>query len=226
MHLVSINIGQSQAMQIGERSVQTGIYKVSVGQAEVGGLGLAGDYIGDKKHHGGSDQAVYIYSADDYAWWSEQLGFELGPGTFGENLTLSTFGAGPVKVGDHFRIGEVTLEATAPRIPCSTLATRMGDPGFVKKFRAARRPGVYVRVLHAGQVKVGDSVERLPTPHDHPTLREIFELWYDKDPDPARVRWLLEAPIALRARKDWEEWLENRQGSKVESYGAKDQATT
>ena len=44
--------------------------------------------IASKKHHGGPDQAVYVYGEHDYAWWSEQLGRPLEPGTFGENLTV------------------------------------------------------------------------------------------------------------------------------------------
>jgi MOSC domain-containing protein YiiM len=50
---------------------------------------------------------------------------------------------------------------TAPRIPCGTLALRMGDPGFVKQFRAAERPGLYCRVVRAGDIQVGKD-EQMP----------------------------------------------------------------
>ncbi len=64
-----------------------------------------------------------------------------GPGTFGDNLTLSDLESAQFNIGDRFHIGSVMLEVTAPRIPCATLAARMGDPHFVKKYRRAERPG-------------------------------------------------------------------------------------
>ncbi|MCX7802971.1 MAG: MOSC domain-containing protein, partial [Meiothermus ruber] len=152
------------------------------------------------EHHGGPDQAVYVYSAQDYDWWMEQLGEALLPGTFGENLTFSSFGAEPVRIGDRFRVGEVLLEITAPRIPCSTLAARMNDLEFVKKFRQAARPGFYARVLEAGRVQQGDPVQKIAAPTAFPTLADVFHLWYDKAPETARLRWILTAPLAERAR--------------------------
>ncbi|WP_018466607.1 MOSC domain-containing protein [Calidithermus timidus] len=218
MRLIAVNLGKEREVQVGERTVRTGIYKTPVtGKVRIGAYGLEADVVADTKHHGGRDQAVYAYSAEDYDWWAEQLGEALEPGTFGENLTLSSFGPEPVRIGDRFRVGEVLLEVSAPRIPCGVFATRMNDhPAiaakirleWVRQFRQARRPGFYARVLVSGQVQAGDPIERLSTPHDYPTLAELFELHYAKKPDPARVRWLLEAPVAERTRRAWERWLE------------------
>jgi MOSC domain-containing protein YiiM len=86
---------------------------------------------------------VYVYGTPDYAWWSETLGRELAPGTFGENLTVSGLESAGLRIGDRLQIGTVGCRVTAPRIPCVTLAVRMEDPAFVKRFRQAERPGVY-----------------------------------------------------------------------------------
>ncbi|AWR86428.1 hypothetical protein Mtai_v1c11860 [Meiothermus taiwanensis WR-220] len=200
MRLISINLGNPQPLQIGNRATTTGIYKNPTEAAQISTLGLVGDHISDQEHHGGPDQAVYVYSAEDYDWWMEQLGEALPPGMFGENLTFSSFGAEPVRIGDRFKVGEVLLEATAPRIPCSTLAARMNDPQFVKKFRQAARPGFYARVLEAGRVQQGDPIQKISAPAAFPTLSEVFHLWYDKAPEAARLRWILTAPLAERAR--------------------------
>ena len=61
---------------------------------------------------------------------------------FGENLTLSSFGSGEVRIGDRFRVGQALLEVTSPRIPCATFATRMGESNWIKRFGEARRPGL------------------------------------------------------------------------------------
>lgn len=208
MHLISINLGKAQPVQIGSRVTTTGIYKNPVDEAPISTLGLLGDHVDDQEHHGGPDQAVYVYSAEDYDWWMEQLGESLQPGTFGENLTFSSFGAEPIRIGDRFQVGQVLLEVSAPRIPCSTLTTRMNDPQFVKKFRQAQRPGFYARVLEAGSVQPNLPIQKLSASAHNVTLVEAFNLWYDKTPDAAKLRRILMAPLAERARAVYAERLQ------------------
>jgi MOSC domain-containing protein YiiM len=207
VRLVSVNAGARETMRIGARSVETGIRKAPVGRGHVGALGLAGDVVADEENHGGTDQAVYLYSADDYAWWAGELGAEPAPGTFGENLTLSSFGPEPVRIGDRFRIAAVLVEVTAPRIPCSVFATRMDEPEWVKRFAAARRPGLYARVLEPGDVAAGDAVGRIDADEEHPTVIDLMDVWYDAEPDPALLERLLRAPLAVRARANVERKL-------------------
>ena len=207
MRLISVNAGRSELMRIGARTVETGIRKAPVERGHVGALGLAGDVVADEENHGGLDQALYLYSSEDYAFWADHLGATPVPGTFGENLTLSTFGPEPVRIGDRFRIGAALVEVTAPRIPCSVFATRMGEPNWVKRFADARRPGVYVRVLEPGQVAAGDPVERLAHGNGHPTVIDLMDAWYDSEPDPELLDRLLASPLAERARANIERKL-------------------
>ena len=100
-----------------------------------------------QKHHGGPDQAVYVYLSEDYDWWSKTLGRPIAPGTFGDNITISGLTSADLAIGDRLIAGDVVIEVTTPRIPCNTLAARMGDPGFVKAYRDAGRPGAYCRVI-------------------------------------------------------------------------------
>ena len=137
--------------------------------------GLANDAILDKANHGGVDQAVYIYTLPDYDWWSAELGRPCDPGLFGENLTVSGLESASVCVGDRYRIGDVLLEVTSPRIPCSTFAARMGDSQFVKRFMAGKRPGIYCRVLETGSVKAGVVIAAEPFNGEQITLLELFE---------------------------------------------------
>ncbi|HUH15655.1 MAG TPA: MOSC domain-containing protein [Gaiellaceae bacterium] len=207
MRLVSVNAGRAEPMKIGARTVTTGIRKGPVERGHVGALGLAGDVVADEENHGGPDQALYLYSAEDYAWWADELGGVPEPGTFGENLTLSGFGPEPVRIGDRFRIGEALVEVTAPRIPCSVFATRMGEADWVKRFAAARRPGLYVRVLEPGEVGAGDPVERLASGNGHPTVVDLMDVWYDAEPEPELLERLLASPLAVRARENVERKL-------------------
>lgn len=205
LHLVSINRSAGHDLSVGGRIIHTGIAKTPVQEAEVGQLGLAGDLVANVKHHGGPDQAVYLYSAADYTWWARQLDRELTPGSFGENLTLSDFGPGPVHIGDRYQVGDVLLEVTAPRIPCSTLAAHMDDPEFIARFRAAERPGFYARVLKPGMACVGDVVH--VSRADGFSLIEAYRLWYTPEPDADLLRQALATPVATRMRARWEKWL-------------------
>ena len=87
-----------------------------------------------------------------------QLGHEIAPGTFGENIVVAGLDNRDVSVGDRVVIGSVVLEATSPRTPCATLAARMKNPAIVKDYLRAGRPGIYCRVIKAGTVRSGDEV--------------------------------------------------------------------
>ncbi len=211
MKIVSINVGLAQEMQIGERRLTTGIYKTPKDSAVLTELGLEGDCIADSKNHGGADQAVYVYTTQDYDWWIDTLGRELEPGTFGENLTISGFESANLHVGDRIFIGDpendpIILEVTAPRIPCHVLAQRMENTAFVKHFAVAERPGAYCRVLETGILKVGQSVSLQPWMNGSVTLMELMR-WHYSKPSERDMKRALSSPIAERWRKAYEEKL-------------------
>jgi MOSC domain-containing protein YiiM len=209
MNLVSINLGHKEKLASSLYTKPTGIQKRSVPSAAISEAGVAGDYVADGRHHGGPDQAVYVYSVDDYAWWAVQLGEALLPGTFGENLTVSGLESAKLRIGGRLRFANLLLEVTAPRIPCNTLAARMDDADFVKRFRAAGRPGAYCRVIEAGIVKVGEAVSLEEANASDLTLLELYNFWYDKVKlSPVQLERVLAAPVAVRVRTAFMERLE------------------
>jgi MOSC domain-containing protein YiiM len=162
MEVVSVNVGRLRPLVVSGREVQTGIFKEPVeGRVAVGAMGLDGDVQADRRVHGGEDQAVYAYAVEDVEWWESELGRELGPGFFGENLTLRGVDVNALRPGDRITAGGVTMEATKQRQPCQKMATKAGDPKFVKRFAKAGRPGMYLRVVEPGEVAAGDPVSRL-----------------------------------------------------------------
>jgi MOSC domain-containing protein YiiM len=209
MRLISINIGHEQILQNKERTKKTGIFKTPVDHpVKVTRLGLEKDAIVSKKHHGGPDQAVYVYGEADYEWWSRELSRTLEPGTFGENLTINKLESAKFNIGDMLHIGEVTLQITAPRIPCSTFATRMGDPHWVKIFRQAERPGLYCRVLKEGFLEPEIPVRFEAYQGETLSIVEMFRDFYVRKKSRKMLLRQLRAPIAIRARQDLEEELQ------------------
>jgi MOSC domain-containing protein YiiM len=207
MRVMSINVGREEVIDHGDRRFTTGIRKRPVeGPVFIGADAVAGDTISDKQHHGGADQVAYAYSMDDYEWWSTQLGRELVPGTFGDNLTIEGLPS-DMNVGDRLLVGEVLLEATAPRIPCGTLAAQMQDSGFGMAFRKAERPGIYLRVLNEGEVTAGYAVTYIENPAPVVSILDLYRLAYDPRPNPAAMERYLEAPLAERMRVSIEQKL-------------------
>lgn len=216
MKLISINMGEARTLRRKDHIETTGIFKIPTNEpAKIGKLGMEGDVIISKKHHGGPDQAIYVYGMADYDWWSHELGKELQPGTFGDNLTISELESAPLNIGDYLHIGEVILQVTAPRIPCSTFAARMEDPQWVKKFRKAERPGLYCRVLQEGLVKIGDEVTIEKYTGETLSVQRMFREYYDRNKSEETLRLHLRAPIAIRAREDLEEELQHLLAAKT-----------
>ena len=208
--LSSVNIATGPTeLRSGGRTIRSGIGKQPVaGPVEVCPLGLAGDLIASKKHHGGPDQAVYVYGESDYAWWEEHLGRSLEPATFGENLTVTGLESGGARVGDRMHVGGgVVLEVTCGRIPCNTLRARMGIRGFTRTFREAGRPGLYCRVLATGPVQAGDDVRYERTAEPTIGVLEFIDLFYEQAPTSAQLERALAAPICLRGRREHERQL-------------------
>jgi MOSC domain-containing protein YiiM len=211
MQLHAINVGLPAIVDLGAGPESTAIFKASVdGPVRIDTEGLDGDGVGDTRHHGGPDQAAYLYFGADYAHWEDLLGRPLEPGVFGDNLTIAgstglstSMSSQDLWVGDRLAIGPVTLEVTAPRIPCGTFARRMElPPGFIDRFRGELRPGVYTRVIEPGLLTVGDPVHVIEGSRAL-SIVELVELW-GTSPDVETIERVLAAPVAERDRVNYE----------------------
>lgn len=172
--IISVNLGKGVARPYASGPV-TAIDKRPVESIEVrdpgpkrGGLGsgVLGDDIGDRRHHGGVNQAVYAYAREDLDWWAAQLGRVLADGVFGENVTTLGVDCTHARIGELWRIGDVTLQVQGPRIPCATFAGHMGERAWVKRFTAEGRTGAYLSVVSPGVVKPDDRVTVERPGHD------------------------------------------------------------
>jgi len=163
-----------------ESSTPSGLTSIDkrqvAGPVPVGALGLRGDSQQDVRHHGGDEYAVYVYADEDARWWADELGRDVPPGLFGENLRTTGLDVSGAVIGQRVRIGDggLVLEVTAPRNPCGTFARRMGEPQWVRRFAAHRAPGAYLRVLAEGPVAVHDAVRVLSTPAHGVTVADLM----------------------------------------------------
>ena len=157
------------------KPVRTGIDKRQVtGRVAVLPLGLDGDVQVNRRHHGGEGQALYAYGQEDADFWAAELGRDLPPGRFGENLRTRGIDLTGALLGERWRVGTTLLEVTAPRTPCANFARFWGMPDLVKRFAAHGATGAYLRVLETGDVAAGDAVDVVFRPGHGITVERAF----------------------------------------------------
>ncbi|CAI6085135.1 MOSC domain-containing protein [Cohnella sp. JJ-181] len=157
--LLSVNVGAAREGRFKGKPAKSGIYKErSAAAVTVHAGGLAGDEQADTVNHGGPDKAVCAYPYRHYAFWEEKLGKTLEFGAFGENFTIDEVAESEVCIGDVFKIGEVALQISQPRIPCWKLAMKWGADELPAMVRDTGKSGFYFRVLSPGVVQPGELV--------------------------------------------------------------------
>jgi len=203
----SVNVGVPRTVEINGHRIVTAIWKDPVhGRVPLRGVNLRGDDQADRTVHGGPDKAVYAYAAEDTEWWEGEVGAPLGPGAFGENLTVRGLPVSGAVIGERWAVGSTLLEVAQPRLPCFKLGVRMNDPRFLRRFADAGRPGAYLRVIEEGDIGAGDAIDIVSVP-EHGVTSALVSRAILREPDllPA-ARQAPELAAELR------EWLGGRGG--------------
>ncbi|MEW9899940.1 MOSC domain-containing protein [Chitinivorax sp. PXF-14] len=164
----------------------TGMYKAPVaGVVELDTEGFVGDQQADRRVHGGPEKAVHLYPARHYeklaAQFPEAAG-ELCAGALGENLSTPELDERDVRIGDVWRLGTARLQVCQPRNPCWKIDERFGCDGMAAHIAEERLTGWYFRVLEAGQVSPGDTLDLIEPAPDAPTLYDAMLLWQQHRP--------------------------------------------
>jgi MOSC domain-containing protein YiiM len=159
------------------------------GRVWLGETGLEGDQQAEIKVHGGPEKALHHYPFDHYASWRRE--WQSGasglarldqPGAFGENVSTSGLTEADVCVGDVYRIGGAIVQVSQPRQPCWKLNLRFARADMSRAVQNSRRTGWYYRVLEAGDIGAGDTIERLARPHARWSVERLLRVLYvDRD---------------------------------------------
>jgi MOSC domain-containing protein YiiM len=212
MKLDSVQVGQTRtygtpgALNPLERPWTSAIRKEPVdGPVWAGREGLSGDQQYDRAGHGGPDRALLMYSSDHYPRWRQEWGRkDVGPGGFGENLTVSGLNEDSACIGDVYQIGEVRVEVSSPRSPCSNLSRRHGISDLVKTIVQNHRSGWYLRVLQEGWLEAGVLIRLADRPFPQWTVRRVAQVKRLRADLPEDARLLAACP-ALQA--EWRQKL-------------------
>ncbi|MEO6528485.1 MAG: MOSC domain-containing protein [Gemmatimonadaceae bacterium] len=136
-----------------------GVPKLSVGAANVEVTGMVGDRQRKPLIHGGPARALCLYSLERIDALAAE-GHPITAGAVGENVTISGIPWERVTPGSRLALGSVEVEVTSYAAPCRTIAGVFIDGQF-KRIGQRRHPGwsrVYVKIVRAGRITVGDPV--------------------------------------------------------------------
>ena len=135
-----------------------GVPKPPVDSIDVETLGIKGEIIRDKKHHGGVDKAVCLLTRDVLQQLQDD-GHPIVGGSTGENILIDVpFDS--LLPGIQIEFREVKLEITMAASPCKTI----GDSFINQNFNAIsdkKYPGRtrwYARVLVEGTVQQNEQL--------------------------------------------------------------------
>jgi MOSC domain-containing protein YiiM len=218
--IVSIQIGTAQRYQYESpadgrsRSWTSAFVKSPVaGPVQVTNLGIVGDEQADRQHHGGLDKAVLAYSTDHYPFWRETLGQdELPFGAFGENVSIAGSEESTVCIGDRWQAGGVVFQVSQPRQPCWKMGRRWARPDLPKLVVQTGRSGWYLRVLAAGELSPGSSIELVSRPRPTWTVARASRTLYDERSDYAQLQELADLPELSHA---WREEILQRMARQI-----------
>ena len=205
MKLISVNVGLPREIVYKGRSITTGIFKAPVaGRVRARRLNLDGDRQADLTVHGGAEKAVYVYPAEHYAYWRNELpGMQLDWSMFGENFTSEGLLENEVHIGDRFRIGAAAFQVTQPRMPCYKLAAKFQRDDMLKRFLKSLRTGFYFSVVEEGEVAAGDAVELVSRDAAGVTVTDITKLYIGKGKDQDLLRRAVQAEALPASWRDY-----------------------
>ncbi|MBQ4819525.1 MOSC domain-containing protein [Aquimarina sp. MMG016] len=196
MKVISTNIGETKIISWRGKDVKTGIYKYPVEEPiYLEKEDVKGDHVVDRRVHGGVDKACYLYSADHYPYWKERYpDLDWNYGMFGENITIEGLDESVIKIGATYFLGKALVQVSQPRQPCFKLGVRFETQTILKEFISAMFPGVYLRVLKPGVVKVGDTLE-LHEAYDGISIKEMYQLTYHDVDSEELIRKAINDPL-------------------------------
>jgi MOSC domain-containing protein YiiM len=204
MKVISTNVGSPKTFIWKGAEEQTGIFKYPAeGPVFLGKNLVEKDSIIDRKHHGGSFKACYLFSASNYPYWKQRYpSLKWDWGMFGENITIDSMQEKELIIGSVYSLGEALVQITIPREPCYKLGIRFEDQEVIKAFVDHGHPGSYVRVLKEGKVHRGDSLDFQEKPVHSLSVAEFYSMLYAKEKNIDHIQLALQLDAVPERTKE------------------------
>lgn len=178
MIIIATNIAQPKLVSLENEIVKTGIFKKPVSRGiYLNTTGVNNDEVSDKKVHGGTFKACYLFSQNYYKFWKNlypNLNWDWG--MFGENITVLNLNEKIIRVGSIYKIGSAIIQITQPREPCYKFGVKFGNQDILEQFVNNGLPGTYAKVLKPGFIKKGDRIQLIKQAKNSLNIHQFFKL--------------------------------------------------
>jgi MOSC domain-containing protein YiiM len=218
IRIEAIFVGEPKSITDEKGTWLSAIYRTRVqGPIELRERSLAGDQVADTKNHGRPGQAVCVQPIVHYDFWNAEYDLSgervLGPGSVGENWTISGGDEETVFCGDVYRVGTGIVQVSGPRMPCWKQGRKLGLNGFLKRIIDSMRTGFYLRVLEPGIVNTGDNWELENRSNDAISVSLVNQAAY-RELEPDLFDRVMRAESVVPG---WKEILRARMAERVSS---------
>jgi len=202
MRIAALFVGKPRSVTVAGTTFRSAGAKTSVESAFLRFDGFDGDGPANLKYHGGRDRTACVYPLEHYAWWKQTHGFELGPGSFAENLTIEGATEDTLCLGDVIRVGGALAQVSLPRDPCGTLDRLTGIAGFGAMARDAGKCGFHMRTMEEGLVRAGDTFDVVQRDPAGFTIAAALDLYHGRSDDHELAQRLFAIPaLAEQGRR-------------------------
>jgi MOSC domain-containing protein YiiM len=210
--IISINVlGKAELLISDHQKAMTAFNKIAIQTEgiELGLTGFAGDMVKNTKHHGGNDKAICGYNSDHFVKWKNELGFDLGQGAFGENLTLNGENAheSHVYIGDRYTLGEAIVEVSEPRGPCYMIGIRYNYKEFPVHLQTTGLTGYYLRTIQPGLVRKTDKLIHISSNPEKISVMDVNHVRYH---DSKNKEWLQRLVNLEQLTAEWRKMFEKK----------------
>ena|SRR5690606_964495 len=210
MKITSTNIAKPTIIEYNGKKTTTGIYKMPTNQPIYLGKELVkDDEVSDRKYHGGTFKACYLFSENEYSFWKNlypDLNWDWG--MFGENITVNGLDETKLQIGDIYKMGSALVQITQPREPCYKLGVKFGNQQVIKQFMAHGRPGTYVRILEEGFVKNNDTLTLVEPAKNSISTTDFYSLLFAKEKNHEHIKRILNNDsLPLKKREGLKKYL-------------------
>jgi MOSC domain-containing protein YiiM len=170
-----------QPQPLGPRGAPSSIVKSAVSQLTVHLDCTDEDQQSNKKLHGGPEKVLHQFSPLHYFTLRKHFpDGEFEPGSIGENISVDGMDDATVYIGDVWKFGEVVLQVSAPRAPCSKISQRFNIQNLDRFVGERGITGWYYRVLETGVISVGDSVTLVSREDDTVNVQTLMRCAHTK----------------------------------------------
>ncbi|KAB2333490.1 MOSC domain-containing protein [Bacillus mesophilum] len=188
--IITLSIGKPKVFQWKRKPEQSGIAKTIVEEVQLNKQCFEGDGVANEKFHGGPDRAICAYPFEHYEYWEKVFQKPFAPPSFGENICVKDMIEKDVYIGDIFQTGNVIIQITQGRIPCSTLSKFNETDALLSKTFETGYTGYFFKVLEEGTVYSESSLELIERKQESISVLDANLIMFERN-DPQKMRDLL-----------------------------------